>query len=330
MLQSGEGEGLTAKSGQFGHTSGVAAVTRSLLVARSASCGRLWENTIRNMRQTMAAKKASVQTVAGIDIQNPAISNQDVMNGKLDQMIRLLEEQLHLQKVALLEAGHILRFNGPGAMRIAFSLPDAQDDYLQRVILRTRGFYEARLLSMVAALDLVGPESVVCDIGANIGNHTVYFGKVMGAAKVLAFEPQAHCHATLTENIALNGLQDRAVAYNCLIGAATGNGAMARFSARNLGGTAFTARDDGNLPLFALDDVIEAPDMARLDLIKVDVEGMQQEVLKGAEGVLDRRHPAIWIELLAKDNTFDLVRLYLERFGYKPTALGFNDVLFRV
>ena len=278
----------------------------------------------------MATKKVPVQAVAGIDIKNPVISAQDVTNGKLDQLIRLMDEQVHLQRVALLEAGHILRFNGPGAARIAFSLPDAQDDYLQRVILRTRGFYEARLLAMVAALGLVGPGSVVCDIGANIGNHTVYFTKVMGAAKVLAFEPQGHCHATLTDNIALNGLQDRAVAYNCLIGAVTGNGTLSRFNARNLGGTSFAASDLGDLPLFALDEVIEPDDLARLDLIKIDVEGMQMEVLQGAEGVLDKQRPAIWIELLPRENAFDPVRLYLERFGYKPMQMGFNDVLFRV
>ena len=277
----------------------------------------------------MATKKVPVQAVAGIDIKNPVISAQDVTNGKLDQLIRLMDEQVHLQRVALLEAGHILRFNGPGAARIAFSLPDAQDDYLQRVILRTRGFYEARLLAMVAALGLVGPGSVVCDIGANIGNHTVYFTKVMGAAKVLAFEPQGHCHATLTDNIALNGLQDRAVAYNCLIGAVTGNGTLSRFNARNLGGTSFAASDLGDLPLFALDEVIEPDDLARLDLIKIDVEGMQMEVLQGAEGVLDKQRPAIWIELLPRENAFDPVRLYLERFGYKPMQMGFNDVLFR-
>ena len=278
----------------------------------------------------MATKKTPVQTVAGIDIKNPVISAQDVTNGKLDQMIRLMDEQVHLQRVALLEDGHILRFNGPGAKRIAFSLPDAQDDYLQRVILRTRGFYEARLLSMVAALGIVGPQSVVCDIGANIGNHAVYFAKVMGAARVLAYEPQEHCHATLTRNIDLNGLQDRIEAHNCLIGARTGNGTLSRFNARNLGGTAFAANDDGDVALFALDDVVESHDLARLDLIKIDVEGMQMAVLNGAEAVLDQRRPAIWVELLPRENSYDPIRTHLELFGYKPTALGFNDVLFRV
>ena len=278
----------------------------------------------------MATKKIPVQAVAGIDIKNPVINAQDVTNGKLDQVIRLMDEQVHLQRVALLEAGHILRFNGPGAVRVAFSLPDAQDDYLQRVILRTRSFYEARLLSMVAGLGIVGPDSMVCDIGANIGNHAVYFASVMGAAKVLAFEPQKHCHATLTQNIALNGLQARIEAHNCLIGAKTGNGALARFNARNLGGTAFAAKADGDVALFALDDVVDSADLSRLDLIKIDVEGMQLEVLSGAEAVLDQRRPAIWVELLPRENSFDPVRTHLERFGYKPTAMGFNDVLFRV
>ena len=95
---------------------------------------------------------------------------------------------------------------------------------MQRVILRTRSFYEARLLATVEAMGIVGKDSVVCDVGANIGNHTIYFGTVMGAAKVLAFEPQAHCHETLCANIALNGLEDRVQAYNCLVGADTGNG----------------------------------------------------------------------------------------------------------
>ena len=120
------------------------------------------------------------------------------------------------------------------------------------------------------------------------------------------------------------------MAYNCLIGAVTGNGTLSRFNARNLGGTAFAASDLGDLPLFALDEVIEPDDLARLDLIKIDVEGMQMEVLQGAEGVLDKQRPALWIELLPRENAFEPVRLYLERFGYKPMQMGFNDVLFRV
>ncbi len=277
----------------------------------------------------MATKRTSLKAVVGLESIVQPLDANEAISKKLDVMNRLLDEQVHLQRVALLEAGHILRFNAPGAHRIALSLPDAQDDFVQRVILRTRNFYEARLLSMVQAAGLVTANSVVLDVGANIGNHTVFFAKVLGAAKVLAFEPQEHCHETLATNIQLNGLDGRAVAYNCLIGSKTGSGQMARFNARNLGGTAFFAADGGEVSMFALDDVIEPQDLQRLDLIKIDVEGMQLEVLEGAKGILEHRRPALWVELLARDNSYDAAAAYLERFGYVPTRLGLNDVLFR-
>jgi FkbM family methyltransferase len=247
---------------------------------------------------------------------------------KLDLLSRQIEDQLLLQRVALLEAGHILRFNGPRATRVALSLPDAQEDYLQRVILKTRSFYEARQLAQLETFGLIGPRSIVCDIGANIGNHTAYFTRVMGAAKVLAFEPMPHAYATLCDTIVLNQIEDRVLAYNCLLGAETGFGEMARFNPRNLGATTYRAKKDGTVALFALDDVLEADDLADLDLIKIDVEGMQMEVLMGAEGILRQRQPALWVECLPREQLLDAVSVYLEGFGYHAQALGPNDLLF--
>ncbi len=257
----------------------------------------------------------------------------EAMNGlsrKLDQLIKLADDQVHLQRVSLLEPGHILRFFTADGQQIVMSLPEAQDDYVQRVILRTHTFFEAKLLAMIHGMMLVDPASTVCDIGANIGNHTVYFGKMMGVGRVLCFEPQPVCYATLTTNIDLNGLSNHATAYNCMVGAVTGNGRIARFNSRNLGGTAFEPAVDGTVPMFALDDVISADDLAALDLIKIDVEGMQGEVLKGAEGVLDARKPALWVEILEKDRAYAETAAFLGRFGYKAEKLGPNDFLFRV
>lgn len=273
----------------------------------------------------MAMKQAKLAAVELNEFQGIA-----PLEAKLEQLSKLVEDQLHLQKIALLEAGHILRFNGPKAKRVALSLPDAQDDYLQRVILKGRGFYEARQLAQLETFDVIGPESVICDIGANIGNHSVYFAHVLGARKVLAFEPVEHCHAVLCDNILLNNIEDRVLAYNCLIGAETGFGEMVRFNPRNLGGTGFSAKSDGTVPLFALDDVLEADDLTDLDLIKIDVEGMQMEVLMGAEGIIAKRKPAIWIECQPREQILDAVSVYLERFGYQATQLGPNDMLFRV
>jgi FkbM family methyltransferase len=248
---------------------------------------------------------------------------------KLEQLNKQIEEQVYLQKIALLEQGHILRFNGPGAQRLSLSLPDAQEDFIQRVILKNRNFYEAKQLAQMLTFGIVGPKSVVCDIGANIGNHTLNFAKVMGAAKVLCFEPMAHAFGTLCNNILLNNIEDRVLAYDCLIGAETGFGEMVRFNPRNLGGTAYQAKTDGTVPLFALDDVIEAADLENLDLIKIDVEGMQMDVLMGAESILVKRKPALWIEVSTREESADAVGVYLEQFGYTATRISGTDMLFR-
>ena len=278
----------------------------------------------------MDVKEALLSSLSGAQGPSDLTEALTGLSRKLDQLIRLADDQVHLQRVSLLEPGHILRFFSADGQHIALSLPEAQDDYMQRVILRTRTFFEGKLLSMIHSMNLVDPASTICDIGANIGNHTVYFAKMMGVGRVLCFEPQPVCYATLTTNIDLNGLSNHATAYNCLIGAVTGNGRLARFNARNLGGTAFEQAADGAIPMFALDDVITSEDLNSLDLIKIDVEGMQIDVLKGAEAVLDARKPALWVEVLEKDGSYGDTVAFLDRFGYKAEKLGPNDFLFRV
>lgn len=276
----------------------------------------------------MKTLKAAVAT-AEVPAADAVAEALGALGGKLDQLIRLMDDQVHLQRVALLDQGHILHFHGPDGVAVALSLPDAVEDYVQRVILRTRTFYEAKLLSMVQALGIVGPESTVCDVGANIGNHSVYFARIMGAARVLSYEPQPHCHATLSTNIALNGLAEQVTAYNCMIGATSGNGRLAQFNARNLGGARFRADEAGGVAMFALDDILTPLDRAHLDLIKIDVEGMQLEVLQGALDVLSDRSPAIWVEVLEKDPTRAETDAFLEGLGYKGERLGPSDWLYR-
>ena len=248
------------------------------------------------------------------------------LSGKLDQMIKLLDESLHLQRVALLEDGHILRFHA-GVQDIALSLPDAQDDYLQRVILRNRHFFEAKLLASVQAMGLIGPDVTVCDIGANIGNHSVFFGKILGAKRVLAFEPQPHCYATLCRNLELNGLTE-ALAYNCMVGPTSGRGEVTRFNPRNLGGTAFAPAKAGVIPMVALDDLIEADEIQGLGFIKIDVEGSQLDVLAGAKKLLKAFKPALWIELIERDNAYGPTSKLLASLGYTSVRIGPNDHIF--
>lgn len=256
-------------------------------------------------------------------------SGQSVLEQQLAQLVRLAEEQVHLQKVALLEPGNVLRFTASDGQEIAVALPQAQTDYVQKMILKHYNFYEARLLAQVQAALPIGQHSVVCDVGANIGNHTLYFAKVLGAGKVISVEPQVGVHATLKRNVALNGLEDRVVTHRVMLGERAGVGRIAKFNPRNLGGTAFE-EGEGEVPLTTLAALVDNDDLSRLDLIKIDVEGMQQAVLLGAESVILARRPPLWIEILAKDPTSQETLSWLGNFGYRPTKLGPQDYLFRV
>lgn len=273
----------------------------------------------------MQAKRALgiVPTPPVADVADPTAA----LSAKLDQMIRLSEESVHLQRVALLEPGHILRFHA-GLTPIAMSLPEAQDDYVQRTVLRNRQFFEAKLLATVQDLGVIKPTDTVCDIGANIGNTSVFFGKVLGAKRVLAFEPLPQAYATLCRNLELNGLTD-ALAYNCMVGPTSGRGNVARFNPRNLGATSFAPAKTGPIPMVALDDLIEAEELQGLGFIKVDVEGMHMDVLSGAKKVIKAFKPVIWVALTNHTADYAATAKLLGGLGYSAVRIGPNDHIFK-
>ena len=249
------------------------------------------------------------------------------LSGKLDHLVRLAEETLTLQHFAALGPDHVLDFHVGGVESIKLALPDALEDYIQRVILRRRGFYEGRLLNMIRSKNLIGPGVTVCDIGANIGNHSVFFGKVLKAQRVLAFEPLPRSYETLCRNLDLNGLSN-AMAYNCMVGAKSGRGDVSRFNPRNLGSTQFQAAKNGAIPMVALDDLMDAEEMQGLGFMKIDVEGMQLDVLIGAKKLIKTFRPTIWVEIIDRDDASAATMKLMESLGYSSTPMGGTNYLF--
>jgi len=86
--------------------------------------------------------------------------------------------------------------------RLALWTHDAPD-HMAAAIRAHRQFYEIDVLMKCRELYL--PGTAVIDVGANIGNHTVFFAAILGAP-VYAFEPDPANHALLALNIAANGL----------------------------------------------------------------------------------------------------------------------------
>lgn len=141
------------------------------------------------------------------------------------------------------------------------------------------------------------PGDIVCDIGANIGTHTVAMAQLVGpTGRVIAMEAQQQIHHLLCANVALNGLGN-VEAVHAAAGSAAGTVRMPAVdydAPNNFGGIGTVERGAGyDVACRSLDDIIDVP---HLRLIKIDVEGMEAEVVRGAARIIARHRPILYVE----------------------------------
>ncbi|MGA0610310.1 FkbM family methyltransferase [Caldimonas sp. KR1-144] len=168
-------------------------------------------------------------------------------------------------------------------------LPHAGTDYIQKKLATDRTPYEQEMLEDIRSR--VARGGLVLDIGANIGNHTLFLAAVAGC-RVESFEPNPQLCAALRESIELNGLVGQVQLHETGLGRSAG---MARFGVdtpENLGGQ-HLALGEGELKVSMLDSFSFGQ---RVDVIKLDVEGMEIDVLEGGRSLLERDRPLVYVE----------------------------------
>jgi len=190
-----------------------------------------------------------------------------------------------------------------------FVFPNSEDHILV-TMQETGGFYELQMLRSLQTV--LNPGDHVLDVGANVGTHAVFFAGVTGC-RVTAFEPVPATVAILRENRRINGLdaliEVRAEAVGSHAGAAT----VVSSDEKNSGATRLAESGDGALPLVSLDSLLDQ--LAPVRLLKVDVEGMEAEVIRGATALLARDQPVIACECLNRSD-FELLDGTLRPLGY--------------
>lgn len=154
-------------------------------------------------------------------------------------------------------------------------------------------FYE---MSELTRLRTIFPEGgVFADIGANVGNHTLFAAKYLKASKVIPFEPNPKAFELLIQNVLVNGLAD--VVDLSMIGVGMSDEQSGGFAMqdrdRNLGG-AKMLEGEGDLEVHRGDALLAE---VTPDFIKIDVEGMEMKVLSGLSGVLERCRPVMMVEV---------------------------------
>lgn len=176
---------------------------------------------------------------------------------------------------------------------------------------------------------------IVFDVGANIGTFTTWIARAFPNGQVHSFEPQRAVFQMLSGNAAINNLYN-VYTYNMAL--SNTNGSI-EFNEPNY----FVNNDYGTfslvdkvientnnkltVPVHTLDWFINFYKIPYVSLLKIDVEGMDIDVLAGAVQTINKDHPVIFIE--HSDNrksVLDNITTFLDRFNYTYEVIG-NNVL---
>ncbi len=183
------------------------------------------------------------------------------------------------------------------------------------------------------------PDMVFLDVGANQGEYTLFAAKRLTKGTVIAFEPVDEIYEQLHRNIALNhftniktlklGLSDTVGVlpiYEMQSTDANHEGLATLFQSELRG------KVIQQIKLDTLDNVALQLNLQRLDFIKVDIEGAELTMLKGATGTISRFRPQVMVEM--NDDTFKAagysktqVIEFFEKLHYKAHAINKQGAL---
>ena len=177
-----------------------------------------------------------------------------------------------------------------------------------------------------------GKGVVAIDCGANIGVHTIEWAKTLhNVGAVVSFEPQEMVYYQLCGNVAMNNCFN-VTAYNsavgdrnCIIDIPKPN----YFQPSTFGSMEIKQHEGSENIGQALDKMVKVEQVAldslpiaRLDFLKIDIEGMEFEALSGAEKVIEKYKPQMLIEVIKIDK--EKMREKLHNMGYHVYVFGGN------
>lgn len=229
--------------------------------------------------------------------------------------------------------------------QISFYLPLLQlenhrirGEYIQRMIFKSENFFDIGDLEWLRKNKILRKGMNILDIGANIGNHTIYFAKICNAGHVYSFEPVRDTYKMLCKNCRINGL-DQVSLYNFALGRKQTSVQIKSFNEKNYGGTVLQYCKGGGIACCALDELIMDPEAGKkmeekteekiekkIDFIKIDVEGFENEILLGGAELIKRDQPVIFVEIFEENvNTVDKT---MKKLGYEMKESRSGDYLY--
>lgn len=198
-------------------------------------------------------------------------------------------------------------------------------DYIQKAIAESGTPYELSMLEDMGRR--LSEKSTVIDVGANIGNHTFYLSNIVGC-DVIAFEANAELAAAMRMTIEQCQLQNKVTVHDFALGDRDTIADFETQQPENLGAQALKL-GAGSIQVHPLDS---CEGIERVDAMKIDVEGMELEVLRGGRNLIEKYKPILYVECISlerfhdvKDFLTELGYEYFETFNATPTHLFLNQ-----
>ena len=172
---------------------------------------------------------------------------------------------------------------------------------------------------------LLRPGMVVLDIGANIGAHTLYFASAVGQrGRVIAYQPQRMIHQMLCANLALNSVTNVQTLH---AGAGRERGItrvpFLDYSKDNNFGRISLGTDGASERVDVIP--VDALELERCHFLKIDVEGMEGEVVAGATSTIARLRPPLYIENDRREKSAALIeQLFSLEYELSGTCLDIS------
>jgi FkbM family methyltransferase len=165
--------------------------------------------------------------------------------------------------------------------------------------------------------EVILTNGVAMDIGANCGMYTIPLAKMLGSnGRVIAIEAEKNNAKLLRENVSLNNLKNVSVIEK---GCFSKKGEMSFYIDNyGTGGHSLLEIENARKEIIqtdTIDNILKDLGIEHVDLIKIDVEGVEIEAFKGAKNILNKSHPRIIFEAMTPEKINEITD-FLKEYKY--------------
>jgi FkbM family methyltransferase len=155
-------------------------------------------------------------------------------------------------------------------------------------------YYEARHTDLLRTV--VNPSGYVIDVGANVGFFTIKFARwVANDGLVLAIEPETQNCRDLERAVQKSGLAEKVSILQAAVSRTSGAGYL--YIDPGHPGNHRLATTGSPVQIISIDSLLETRGRPEVSLIKIDVQGAEEDVIRGATSTIRRFYPSLYVEI---------------------------------